>query len=86
MTYALREARERAATPLPAQTARRATPEALIALEIRGYSFHDPFHAANASGRFRLQVERQRNGTSSHVRPLLLAVAPQVATTVSAGL
>jgi len=46
MTYALREAREYAAQPLPAQTARRLAPHALIPLEFRGPSFHDPFHAA----------------------------------------
>jgi hypothetical protein len=45
MTYALREAREYAAQPLPAQTARRIAPHALIPLEFRGPSFHDPFHA-----------------------------------------
>jgi hypothetical protein len=42
MTYALREARDYATAPLPAQTARQIAPEALIALEFRGYSFHDP--------------------------------------------
>jgi hypothetical protein len=46
MTYALREAREYAAQPLPAQTARRIALHALIPLEFRGPSFHDPFHAA----------------------------------------
>ena len=46
MTYALREAREYAAQPLPAQTARRLALHALIPLEFRGPSFHDPFHAA----------------------------------------
>ena len=45
MTYALREAREYAAAPLPAQTARRTAPEALIALGFRDYPFHDSFHA-----------------------------------------
>ena len=48
MTYALREAREYAAQPLPAQTTWRITLEALIALEFRGHSFHDPFHAMSA--------------------------------------
>ena len=46
MTYALREAREYAAQPLPAQTAQRIALHALIPLEFRGPSFHDPFHAA----------------------------------------
>jgi hypothetical protein len=46
MTYALREAREYAAQPLPAQTARRLALHALIPLEFRCPSFHDPFHAA----------------------------------------
>jgi hypothetical protein len=45
MTYALREACARATKPLPAQTARRMAPEALIPLEIYSVSFHDPFHA-----------------------------------------
>jgi hypothetical protein len=44
-TYALREAREYAAQPLPAQTARRIALHALIPLELRDPSFHDPFHA-----------------------------------------
>jgi hypothetical protein len=47
MTYALREAREYAAWPLPAQTARRTALHALIPLESHGPSFHDPFHAAS---------------------------------------
>ena len=42
---ALREAREYAAAPLPAQTPRRTTPEALIALEFRGRAVHDSVHA-----------------------------------------
>jgi hypothetical protein len=46
MTYALREAREYAAQPLPAQTARRIALHALVPLEFRGPSFHGPFHAA----------------------------------------
>ena len=46
MTYALREACEYATRPLPAQTARRIALDALIPLEFRGPSFHDPFHAA----------------------------------------
>ena len=46
MTYALREAREYTAQPLPAQTARWIAVHALIPLEFRGPSFHDPFHAA----------------------------------------
>ena len=46
MTYALREAREYAAQPLPAQTAQRIALHALIPLEFRGLSFHDSFHAA----------------------------------------
>jgi hypothetical protein len=42
---ALREAREYAAVPLPAQTARQIAPEALITLEFRGLPVHDPVHA-----------------------------------------
>jgi hypothetical protein len=48
MTYALREACADAAQALPAQTARRIAREALIPLEFRGLSFHDPFHATSA--------------------------------------
>ena len=46
---ALREAREYAAAPLPAQTARRTTLKALIALEFRGLPVHDPVHAGALS-------------------------------------
>jgi hypothetical protein len=45
MTYALREAREYAAAPLPAQMPRRIAPEALIALGFRGLAVHDSVHA-----------------------------------------
>jgi hypothetical protein len=46
MTYALREAREYAAGPLPAQTAWRIALHAPITPGFRGPSFHDPFHGA----------------------------------------
>jgi hypothetical protein len=55
---ALREARDYAVSPLAAQTAWRTTPEALIALEIRSYSVHDPFHAASAVDRLSLRRDR----------------------------
>jgi len=45
MTYALREAGEYAAQPLPAQTAWLIAVHALIPLGFRSPSFHDPFHA-----------------------------------------
>jgi nitrite reductase/ring-hydroxylating ferredoxin subunit len=47
MTYALREACSHTTQPPPAQTARQIVPEALIALEFHGHSFHDPFHATS---------------------------------------
>ena len=51
MTYALREAHEHAAVPLPAQTPRRTTLEALIALGFRGRAVHDSVHAWLATAR-----------------------------------
>ncbi len=72
---ASREAREYAAKPLPAQTARRTTPETLIALDFRGLSVHDPVHATNGGrlikgpriSRFLLQG-RERNRPRRHSR------------------
>jgi hypothetical protein len=40
MTYALRVARDLTASALPVRIAWRIAPEALIALEFRGYPFH----------------------------------------------
>jgi hypothetical protein len=47
MTYALRGACLLASIALPAQTARWIVREALIALEFRRLSFHDPFHVTS---------------------------------------
>jgi hypothetical protein len=65
MTYALREAREYATGPLPARTARRTAPEALVAQEFRGHPVHDSVHAARVganSGELEVLGQQCRGG------------------------
>ena len=82
MTYALREACAHATRPLPASAARRIATEALIALEFRGYSFHDPFHATIAGDRLSLQAEPVWMEPRRANLLLLSQWHPKVATTV----
>ena len=49
VSKALREARAHATQALPAQTARRIAPEALIPLEFRGLPVHAPVHAKSVT-------------------------------------
>src|SRR5215831_5923845 len=51
MTYALRGTRSPAAHPLAAPMPRAIAQMALAALEFRGNSFHEPFHALSLASR-----------------------------------
>ena len=50
MTYALREARDLAASALPAQIAPIIAVTALATLELPDDAFHEPFHDRGAGG------------------------------------
>jgi hypothetical protein len=75
MTYALREARDLAASALPAQIARLIAPTALAALGLSGDPFHEPFHARCAGARQPSTARSLAEGsvpTRAEIRPVLV--------------